>query len=141
VFFWPKDFTFVCPTEIAAFGKLAGDFADRDTVVYGGAIDSKLVHRHWRLDHDDVRALPNPMPADVKREPATVTVALGKAEGLARGRRSWSIRTGSSAARRRMTSWWDATRPRPDAWQNKPASGSRADSTTPMRPMSGFPVR
>jgi hypothetical protein len=30
VFFWPKDFTFVCPTEIVAFGKLAGDFADRD---------------------------------------------------------------------------------------------------------------
>jgi lipoyl-dependent peroxiredoxin subunit C len=35
VFFWPKDFTFVCPTEIVAFGRLAGDFADRDTVVYG----------------------------------------------------------------------------------------------------------
>ena len=34
VFFWPKDFTFVCPTEIAGFGKLNGDFKDRDTVVY-----------------------------------------------------------------------------------------------------------
>ncbi len=33
VFFWPKDFTFVCPTEIAAFGKLNKDFADRDTVL------------------------------------------------------------------------------------------------------------
>ena len=32
-FFWPKDFTFVCPTEIAAFGKLNGDFNDRDAVV------------------------------------------------------------------------------------------------------------
>ena len=38
VFFWPKDFTFVCPTEIVAFGKLTGDFADRDTVVYGSAV-------------------------------------------------------------------------------------------------------
>jgi len=35
VFFWPKDFTFVCPTEIAAFGKLTGDFKDHDTVLYG----------------------------------------------------------------------------------------------------------
>jgi alkyl hydroperoxide reductase subunit AhpC len=33
VFFWPKDFTFICPTEIAAFGKLSGEFADRDTVL------------------------------------------------------------------------------------------------------------
>jgi lipoyl-dependent peroxiredoxin subunit C len=32
VFFWPKDFTFVCPTEIAGFGKLNGEFADRDAV-------------------------------------------------------------------------------------------------------------
>ena len=30
VFFWPKDFTFICPTEIAAFDKLHDDFADRD---------------------------------------------------------------------------------------------------------------
>ena len=35
VFFWPKDFTFVCPTEIAAFGKLNREFNDRDAVVYG----------------------------------------------------------------------------------------------------------
>ena len=34
-FFWPKDFTFVCPTEIAAFGRLHGEFADRGAVVYG----------------------------------------------------------------------------------------------------------
>ncbi len=35
VFFWPKDFTFVCPTEIAEFGKLNKDFADRDAQVLG----------------------------------------------------------------------------------------------------------
>ena len=34
VFFWPKDFTFICPTEIAAFGKLTGEFNDRDAVVF-----------------------------------------------------------------------------------------------------------
>ncbi len=40
VFFWPKDFTFVCPTEIAAFGKLNGEFAARDAQVLGASIDS-----------------------------------------------------------------------------------------------------
>ena len=44
VFFWPKDFTFVCPTEIAAFGKLDREFADRDAQVLGGSIDSEFVH-------------------------------------------------------------------------------------------------
>lgn len=43
VFFWPKDFTFVCPTEIAAFGKLNGTFNERDTVVYGVSTDSEFV--------------------------------------------------------------------------------------------------
>jgi alkyl hydroperoxide reductase subunit AhpC len=70
VFFWPKDFTFVCPTEIVAFGKLAGDFADRDTVVYGVSIDSEFVHLNWRLHHDDLRTLPIPMLADRGRSTA-----------------------------------------------------------------------
>ncbi|HEY0183821.1 MAG TPA: peroxiredoxin, partial [Rhodopila sp.] len=83
VFFWPKDFTFVCPTEIVAFGKLAGDFADRDTVVYGVSIDSEFVHLNWRLHHDDLRTLPIPMLADIKRELATATGVLDKTEGVA----------------------------------------------------------
>src|ERR1700721_3937825 len=58
VFFWPKDFTFVCPTEIVAFGRLAGDFADRDAVVYGVSIDSEYAHLNWRLHHADLRDLP-----------------------------------------------------------------------------------
>ena len=48
VFFWPKDFTFVCPTEIAAFGALAGDFNDRDAQLLGVSIDSEFVHLAWR---------------------------------------------------------------------------------------------
>src|ERR1700689_807315 len=83
VFFWPKDFTFVCPTEIVAFGKLAGDFADRDTVVYGVSIDSEFVHLNWRLHNDDLRTLPSPMLADVKRELAAATGVLDKTEGVA----------------------------------------------------------
>ena len=67
-FFWPKDFTFVCPTEIAAFGKINNEFQDRDTQVLGGSVDSEFVHLAWRNNHDDLRDLPFPMLADVKRD-------------------------------------------------------------------------
>lgn len=67
-FFWPKDFTFVCPTEIAGFGKANSQFADRDAQVIGGSTDSEFVHRAWRNDHPDLRNLPFPMLADIKRE-------------------------------------------------------------------------
>jgi alkyl hydroperoxide reductase subunit AhpC len=67
-FFWPKDFTFVCPTEIAAFGKLNGEFAARDAQVLGASVDSEFVHLAWRNHHEDLRDLPFPMLADVKRD-------------------------------------------------------------------------
>ncbi len=67
-FFWPKDFTFVCPTEIAAFGKLAGDFADRDALVYGVSTDSEFVHLAWRQNHADLKDLPIPMLADIRKD-------------------------------------------------------------------------
>lgn len=67
-FFWPKDFTFVCPTEIKAFGDLNNEFADRDAQVLGGSTDSEFVHLAWRKDHEDLRNLPFPMLADIKRE-------------------------------------------------------------------------
>jgi alkyl hydroperoxide reductase subunit AhpC len=67
-FFWPKDFTFVCPTEIAAFGKINNEFQDRDTQVLGGSVDSEFVHLAWRNNHDDLKDLPFPMLADVKRD-------------------------------------------------------------------------
>jgi lipoyl-dependent peroxiredoxin subunit C len=66
VFFWPKDFTFVCPTEIAAFGKLNADFNDRDAVIYGVSTDTEYVHLAWRRSHPDLNALPFPMLADIK---------------------------------------------------------------------------
>ncbi|MCD6074089.1 MAG: peroxiredoxin [Rhodospirillales bacterium] len=83
VFFWPKDFTFVCPTEIAAFGKLNSDFNDRDAVVYGGSTDSEFVHHAWRTHHADLKDLPFPMLADIKRELTTALGVLDKNEGVA----------------------------------------------------------
>jgi alkyl hydroperoxide reductase subunit AhpC len=82
VFFWPKDFTFVCPTEIAAFGKLNGAFNERDTVVYGASTDSEFVHLAWRQNHTDLKALPFPMLADLKRELSTALGILDKNEGV-----------------------------------------------------------
>ena len=74
VFFWPKDFTFVCPTEIAAFGKLNKEFTDRDTQVLGASVDNEYVHLAWRENHPDLKELPFPMLSDVKRE---LSAALG----------------------------------------------------------------
>ena len=83
VFFWPKDFTFVCPTEIAAFGKLNREFNDRDAVVYGVSIDSEYVHLAWRQNHADLKALPFAMLSDLKRELSDALGVLDKNEGVA----------------------------------------------------------
>jgi peroxiredoxin (alkyl hydroperoxide reductase subunit C) len=82
-FFWPKDFTFVCPTEIAAFGKLDREFADREAQVLGVSIDSEYVHLAWRGSHPDLKDLPFPMVADIKRELSSALGVLDKQAGVA----------------------------------------------------------
>lgn len=74
LFAWPKDFTFVCPTEISGFGKLNKDFADRDAQVLGLSTDSDYVHLAWRQSHKDLKDLPFPMLSDIKRD---LSIALG----------------------------------------------------------------
>jgi peroxiredoxin (alkyl hydroperoxide reductase subunit C) len=83
VFFWPKDFTFVCPTEIKAFGDINEEFADRDAVVYGASTDSEFVHLAWRQNHEDLKDIPFPMLSDLKRELSTALGILDKEEGVA----------------------------------------------------------
>src|SRR5262245_8159860 len=83
VFFWPKDFTFVFPTEIAAFSKLNSEFNDRDTVVYGVSTDSEFVHLAWRRQHPDLKDLPFPMLTNIKRELSQAFGILDKQEGVA----------------------------------------------------------
>lgn len=73
-FFWPLDFTFVCPTEIAAFNKELKNFQARETKLFGISTDSKFVHLAWRNDHEDLRDLGYPMLADNKKE---LSSALG----------------------------------------------------------------
>ena len=83
VFFWPKDFTFVCPTEIAAFGKLEKEFRARDAQLLGASIDSEFVHLAWRREKEELKALPFPMLADIKRELAGALGILDPVAGVA----------------------------------------------------------
>jgi alkyl hydroperoxide reductase subunit AhpC len=83
VFFWPMDFTFICPTEIAEFGKRNADFQDRDAQVLGASTDTHFVHLAWRNNHPDLKALPFPMLADIKRELSTALGILHKQDGVA----------------------------------------------------------
>ncbi len=58
IFFYPKDFTFVCPTEIAEFARLSKEFAERNAIVLGGSTDNEFVKLAWRRDHRDLDRLP-----------------------------------------------------------------------------------
>jgi peroxiredoxin (alkyl hydroperoxide reductase subunit C) len=74
VFLWPMDFTFVCPTEIAEFGRKNQDFQDRDAQVLGVSVDSHYVHLAWRNQHPDLKNIPFPMLADLNK---SLSSALG----------------------------------------------------------------
>ncbi|HXG58640.1 MAG TPA: peroxiredoxin [Thermoanaerobaculia bacterium] len=58
---YPKDFTFICPTEIVEFGRRNADFAGRDAVVIGGSTDNEFSHLAWRKSHPDLRSIPTPL--------------------------------------------------------------------------------
>lgn len=74
LFAYPKDFTFICPTEIKAFGDLNEEFEDRDANVIGFSTDSEFVHRAWRMDNEDIKNVPFPLLADTN---ASLSKALG----------------------------------------------------------------
>lgn len=82
LFAWPKDFTFVCPTEIAAFSALHDEFEDRDTQILGLSTDNEFVHLAWKRDHEDLRDLKFPMLSDIKRELSESLGILDENEGV-----------------------------------------------------------
>ena len=65
-FFYPKDFTFVCPTELAEFNRQLKAFADRDCAVVGGSTDNEWSHLAWRRAHADLTNLGYPLIAAQK---------------------------------------------------------------------------
>ncbi len=82
-FFYPKDFTFVCPTEIKAFADLDAEFKERDAQLITGSTDSEFTHWAWRKHQEELRDLPIPMLADVKRELTSALGILDRREGVA----------------------------------------------------------
>jgi peroxiredoxin (alkyl hydroperoxide reductase subunit C) len=71
LFFYPLDFTFVCPTELIAFSKRIKEFEARDVQVIGCSIDSKFTHVAWRntpVDEGGIGAVTYPLVADIKHE-------------------------------------------------------------------------
>lgn len=82
LFFYPKDFTFVCPTELKGFADLSKEFKDRDAVVLAGSVDSEFVHLAWRNNHADLKNFPYPMLSDIKRELSTALGIIDENEGV-----------------------------------------------------------
>ena len=81
-FFWPKDFTFVCPTEIEGFADLYTQFQAKNTAVYGISTDSEFVHLAWRQSHPSLTNLPFPMLSDITRQLSESLGILHKTEGV-----------------------------------------------------------
>jgi peroxiredoxin (alkyl hydroperoxide reductase subunit C) len=57
IYFWPKDFTFVCPTEITGFDQLARQFEERNAVLLGGSTDNEFCKLAWRREHKELARL------------------------------------------------------------------------------------
>ena len=68
IVYYPKDFTFVCPTEIVAYDKLVKDFSDRDAVLLIGSTDNEFCKLAWRNAHDDLKKTNSYMFADTARD-------------------------------------------------------------------------
>lgn len=83
LFWYPKDFTFVCPTEIAEFNNHFEDFRDRDAQLVGASTDSEFVHLAWRKDHKDLKGLKFPLIADTSKSLAEALGILTEDEKVA----------------------------------------------------------
>lgn len=64
IFFYPYDFTFVCPTEIEEFGRLTDEFAKYNCEILGCSTDSEYVHNAWRQQDKRIKDIPYPLLSD-----------------------------------------------------------------------------
>ncbi|HEY6008144.1 MAG TPA: peroxiredoxin [Geobacteraceae bacterium] len=86
LFFYPLDFTFVCPSEILAFNKRLDDFKKRNCEVIGVSVDSKFTHLAWKntpVENGGIGAIQFPLVADLKKEIASQYGVLFEAAGVA----------------------------------------------------------
>lgn len=77
IVYYPKDFTFVCPTEIVAYDKLVNDFSDRDAVLLVGSTDNEFCKLAWRNAHEDLKKTTSWSFADVARDELSLAGQLG----------------------------------------------------------------
>ena len=88
LFFWPLDFTFVCPSEIIAFSKRVKDFEERGVQVIGCSIDSQFSHFAWRetpVEQGGIGRVEFPMVADLSKQIARDYDVLFNEEVALRG--------------------------------------------------------
>ena len=77
IVYYPKDFTFVCPTEIVAYDKLTQDFADRDAVLLTGSTDNEFCKLAWQRSHEDLGKITHTQFADTQRGELSLVHQLG----------------------------------------------------------------
>ena len=82
LFFYPKDFTFVCPTEIKGFSDMNKDFEDREAQILTASVDSEFVHLAWKKHDELLKDLKFPMMSDIKRELSASLGILDMNEGV-----------------------------------------------------------
>ncbi len=77
IVYYPKDFTFVCPTEIVAYDKLTSDFKDRDAVLLTGSTDNEFCKLAWQKAHPDLAKITHTQFADTQRGDLSLINQLG----------------------------------------------------------------
>ena len=83
IYFYPKDFTFVCPTEITGYAKLAKQFEERDAVLLGGSTDNEFSKLGWRREHPDLKGLNHYMFGDTNGQLVDQLGVRDKGAGVA----------------------------------------------------------
>ncbi len=79
LFFWPLDFTFVCPTEVTGFNRHVDEFKALNAELLGGSIDSKFTHLAWT---EDIGRMSYPMFSDITKEISRQYGVLIEEEGI-----------------------------------------------------------
>jgi len=77
IVFYPKDQTFVCPTEIVAYDKLNQDFIDRDAVLLTGSTDNEFCKTAWQSSHPELKLITHNQFADTQRGELSLVNQLG----------------------------------------------------------------
>jgi peroxiredoxin (alkyl hydroperoxide reductase subunit C) len=77
IVYYPKSFTFVCPTEIVGYDKLNQDFIDRDAVLLTGSTDNEFCAVAWQKAHADLQKITHTQFADTQRGELSLVEQLG----------------------------------------------------------------